>query len=576
MKSVKVVVNQKPSVKVTRGVMPGTQGEQGLPGVDGKSAYELWLDSGNVGSEAEFMEALRGPAGAKGDQGIQGVAGPQGIQGIPGLKGDAGEAGAIGPQGPQGIQGPVGPAGPAGSGGSDIDLSAVAQNIIPDGALTRDLGSPEKPWRDLFLGPNTLYMNGVPVLSNVDETMQFSTDPDQNLRLKTTSSGDIELLTDAAGVIALKGSIKVSSGKRIMDSAGIEVQFGDDINMTGNKVIGLAAPVANTDAATKKYVDDLTTNDVTIVRTFGNQVLNGDKTFVNNVIVQGDLTVTGTTTTTLSETVLIKDNMIELNSNFTDGEPTENAGIQIRRGDLGVVRMMWDEANDHFTVVDGLGNLKALKANIVGLAQVATTGSYADLTDKPELLKGDTGATGPQGPKGDTGAQGSQGIQGIQGIQGEPGAQGPTGPQGPVGPQGLKGEKGDVGPQGPIGLTGPAGTTDYNDLINKPEVGDVLPEQAGQAGKYLTTDGTNVSWAEVVGDDPTEPLDGGEFDGVQAPPVNEYVGPKGETGPAGPQGPAGPAGTTDYNQLLNKPDLSVYATQVQIGNIDAALAAILG
>jgi len=39
-----------------------------------------------------------------------------------------------------------------------IDLSAVAQNIIPDGDGTRDLGSASKKWKDLFLTGATLFM----------------------------------------------------------------------------------------------------------------------------------------------------------------------------------------------------------------------------------------------------------------------------------------------------------------------------------------------------------------------------------------------------------------------------------
>ena len=54
------------------------------------------------------------------------------------------------------------------------------------------------------------------------------------------------------------------------------------------------------------------------------------------------------------------------------------------------------------------------------------------------------------------------------------------------------------------------------------------------------------------------------------------TGPKGDTGPQGPQGATGlqgpkgetgatgPAGTTDYNELQNKPDLSIYATTTDL------------
>lgn len=40
----------------------GIQGEQGERGVDGKSAYEIWLEQGNTGTEQEFLDSLKGGA----------------------------------------------------------------------------------------------------------------------------------------------------------------------------------------------------------------------------------------------------------------------------------------------------------------------------------------------------------------------------------------------------------------------------------------------------------------------------------------------------------------------------------
>jgi hypothetical protein len=53
----------------------GPQGEigiQGPSGASGLSAYEVWIASGNVGTEQEFINSLKGP---KGDSGISGVDG---------------------------------------------------------------------------------------------------------------------------------------------------------------------------------------------------------------------------------------------------------------------------------------------------------------------------------------------------------------------------------------------------------------------------------------------------------------------------------------------------------------------
>ena len=84
----------------------GEKGEQGPSGQDGKSAYQIWLNNGNTGSEAEFLASLKGEKGEQGEQGIQGPVGPrgeQGLQGEQGIQGEKGENGKDGEQGPQGI-----------------------------------------------------------------------------------------------------------------------------------------------------------------------------------------------------------------------------------------------------------------------------------------------------------------------------------------------------------------------------------------------------------------------------------------------------------------------------------------
>ena len=67
--------------------LQGPKGDRGSQGPIGKSAYQVWLDNGHTGNEDDFIRSLRGPRGE---------------QGLKGAKGDAGDAGAIGLQGLQG------------------------------------------------------------------------------------------------------------------------------------------------------------------------------------------------------------------------------------------------------------------------------------------------------------------------------------------------------------------------------------------------------------------------------------------------------------------------------------------
>lgn len=47
----------------------GGSGGQGEKGEDGKSAYEIWLEQGNSGSEQDFLYSLKGEKGDQGDKG---------------------------------------------------------------------------------------------------------------------------------------------------------------------------------------------------------------------------------------------------------------------------------------------------------------------------------------------------------------------------------------------------------------------------------------------------------------------------------------------------------------------------
>ena len=62
----------KTGTRVSGNVTVGTGGTSGIPGAPGKSAYEIAVDHGFKGTEAEWLESLRGEKGDKGDKGDAG------------------------------------------------------------------------------------------------------------------------------------------------------------------------------------------------------------------------------------------------------------------------------------------------------------------------------------------------------------------------------------------------------------------------------------------------------------------------------------------------------------------------
>jgi len=75
------------------------------------------------------------------------------------------------------------------------------------------------------------------------------------------------------------------------------------------------------------------------------------ETFTSDVTITGNLVVNGTTTTVNTETVLISDNIITLNSDVT-GTPSQNGGFEIERGTSLNVSILWNEASDYWQLTN--------------------------------------------------------------------------------------------------------------------------------------------------------------------------------------------------------------------------------
>jgi len=78
-----------------------------------------------------------------------------------------------------------------------------------------------------------------------------------------------------------------------------------------------------------------------------------------NVTIAGNLTVSGTTTSVNTETIQLADNVITLNSNATGGA-TENAGIEVERGDDTNVTLRWNETSDIWQYTEDGTNYQAI------------------------------------------------------------------------------------------------------------------------------------------------------------------------------------------------------------------------
>ena len=219
-------------------------------------------------------------------------------------------------------------------------LATVDAHILPTADVTYDLGSTTKMWRDIYVGPGSLYVNGQQVVSDNSGTITVSADANQNVSVQTSGSGDIELDATGTGNLQIKSPMQIQASNAISSSDGNAIEFSNSIDV---------------DAIESRSTD---TNLVLTGNGSGNVTVN------DSLAVTGDLTVSGTTTTVNSETISLADNIISLNSNFTSGSPTEDTGISVTRGgsasfngsaDISISATIADDSHNHTIAnVDGL------------------------------------------------------------------------------------------------------------------------------------------------------------------------------------------------------------------------------
>jgi len=193
-------------------------------------------------------------------------------------------------------------------------------------------------------------------------------------------------------------------------------QYGVDVN--SNKIINLATPTANTDAATKLYVDNqltaaavantstasaaLSSNTITFTRddssTFtldvSSLVTNATPSFTD-LTLTGNLTVQGTTTTLDTTNLVVNDAIITLASGQT-GTPALDAGFEIERGTSANVALKWNETTDKWQLTED-GSTYVNIATATDISAIANTsvanGTYTAANNTLTLTRADSSTT---------------------------------------------------------------------------------------------------------------------------------------------------------------------------------------
>ena len=289
---------------------------------------------------------------------------------------------------------------------ANINLSNVSTNIIPSANVTYSLGNSTNWWANAWLGANTLYIGGVPlgVTGNaltVDGNAVVTTSNTGNAVIgnldindTTISANTGNIFIDATNLIA-NGTISTTGNIR-----------GNYIFGNGAFLTGLPAGYANSDAAsflaafgantisstgaittTANVTAGNITTDGTVsvggITLNGNLIVgqgptltidpNGSGGTDGNVVITGNLTVSGTTTTINSNSVTTNDLQINLANNASNATAANNGGIAVGPPDSEYASLLYNTASNVWVAslgISSVGNLST-RADIIATGNVS-------------------------------------------------------------------------------------------------------------------------------------------------------------------------------------------------------------
>jgi hypothetical protein len=247
-------------------------------------------------------------------------------------------------------------------------------------------GPGELGWQNIAIGnqaASTVTLEGdVTGTANVSNgTITINTTIASNsVALGTDTTGNyVNDITAGTGVTVTHtpgegSSPTVAIGQSVATNASpsfADLTLTGDVAINGGDVTTIAttASLFNTNATTLNIGGAATTLSI--------GAITGTTTVNNNLVISGNLTVDGTTTTLNTSTLEVEDNVVLLNKGVT-GVPSLDAGLEVERGDSANVKILWNETSDSWTITNEGTNYHSVARKHVGdISGDATATSFS-------------------------------------------------------------------------------------------------------------------------------------------------------------------------------------------------------
>lgn len=165
-----------------------------------------------------------------------------------------------------------------------MDLSAIAQDIIPDEDNTYNLGSPAKQWKELFVSGGSIYLGDIKLTNNSGQlVVQQVTDPGEETEAPVPGTpgsvttdrlvnGEHEFTLDAQGVLRLDGEEFTGGGGGGLGSItvpgeagstykGLQVAYGRIHSNSSSSELNVSKIVIHQPAASTVTIDPSSSQD---------------------------------------------------------------------------------------------------------------------------------------------------------------------------------------------------------------------------------------------------------------------------------------------------------------------------